>query len=95
MKAELFIHDKVKDRHGGIVEVKVWAVTTSEDKPHGYKYSLVYIKHGKRILGYDNAEGKGDHRHYGDKETPYKFISTKKLFEDFYKDLREVITYES
>lgn len=95
MKAELLIHDKVKDRHGGIVEVKVWAVTKTADKPHGYKYSLVYIKHNKRILGYDNAEGKGDHRHYGDKEMPYKFTSIKKLFEDFYRELKEVTSHES
>ena len=33
--------------------------------------------------GYDNAEGKGDHRHYGNKEMPYKLTSVKKLIEDF------------
>ena len=95
MKAELLIHDKGKDRHGGIIEVKIWLVPKSADRPQGYKYSLVYIKHGKRILGYDNAEGKGDHRHYNDKEMPYKFTSVKKLFEDFYGDLKEVSSHES
>ncbi|MBI3631265.1 MAG: hypothetical protein HY279_02565 [Nitrospinae bacterium] len=90
MKAEILIHDKVKDKHGGIIEVKVWLIPKTIDKPHGYKYSLVYIKHDKRILGYDNAEGKGDHRHYGDRENQYNFISIKKLFEDFYTDLKEV-----
>ena len=95
MKAELLIHDKVKDRHGGIIEVKIWLVPKSADRPHSYKYSLVYIKHGKRILGYDNAEGKGDHRHCNDKEMPYKFTSVKKLFEDFYGDLKEVSSHES
>ena len=67
----------------------------SEDKPHGYKYSLVHIRSGNRVVGYDNAEGKGDHRHYGDKEMPYKFKGINKLFEDFYKDLREVMSNES
>ena len=95
MRAELLIHDKVKDRHGGIVEIKIWSVPKSKDRPHGYRFSLVYIKHGRRILGYDNAEGKGDHRHYGNKEMPYKLTSVKKLIEDFYKDLREVISHES
>lgn len=94
MEAELLIHDKVKDSHGGIIEVKIWMVTESREKPHGYKYSLVYIKHGRRILGYDNAEGKGDHRHYGDKEMPYRLTSIKKLFEDFNRDLREVMKDE-
>ena len=94
-EVELLIHDKVKDRYGGIVEIKIWLVPKSTDKPYGYKYSLVYIKHGKRILGYDNAEGKGDHRHYGNEETHYKFTNVKKLFDDFYRDLREVKNYES
>jgi hypothetical protein len=37
MKAELLIHDKVKNKYGGIIEVKVWSVSKSADKPHGYK----------------------------------------------------------
>lgn len=37
MRAELLIHDKVKDRHEGIIEVKVWLVPKSAGKPHGYK----------------------------------------------------------
>lgn len=94
-KTELLIHDKVEDKHGGIVEVKVWSVPESADKPHGYKYSLVYIRQGKRILGYGNVERKGDHRHYRGKETPYKFKGIDKLFEDFYGDLREVMNNES
>ncbi|MBI3593034.1 MAG: hypothetical protein HY099_06110 [Nitrospirae bacterium] len=95
MNTELLIHDKVEDKYGGIVEVRVWSVPKSADKPHGYKYSLVYIRHGKRILGYDNAERKGDHRHYGDKEMPYKFKGIDKLFEDFYRDLSGVMNNES
>ena len=37
-------------------------------KPFGIKYSVVYIKDGKRVLGYDNAEGKGDHKHYSESQ---------------------------
>jgi len=91
MKSELIIHDKVKYASGGIVEVKVWCVPRTEDKPHGFKYSLVYIVDGVRVIGFDNAEGKGDHRHNRDRERPYRFISVKKLVEDFY---REVNSYE-
>jgi hypothetical protein len=80
MKAELLIHDKVKDKDGGIIETKIWSIPKLPEKPHGYEYSLVYIKHGKCVLGYDNAEGKKDHRHYGDKEMPYKFESIENLF---------------
>ena len=56
-----------------MVEIKLWAVEKSSDKPYGYKYSLVYIEDAKRVIGYDNAEQKGDHRHFGDTTEPYAF----------------------
>jgi len=87
MKAELVYHDKWMEADN-IVEIKIWSVPTNHDRPHGYKYSLVYIKNGNRIVGYDNAEGKGDHRHYRDKVEQYDFKNIEKLFEDFYKDVR-------
>ena len=88
MKAELIFHDKVMEKDRSIIEVKIWAVPLSSGNPYGYKYSMVYIKDGKRIFGYDNAKAKGDHRHYGGEEEPYKFKSINRLFEDFYQDLR-------
>lgn len=94
MKATLILHDKVTESDGGIVETKVWAIATTKDKPHGYKYSLTYVRGGKRVLCYDNAEGKGDHKHYGNHEVPYRFTGIDKLFEDFYKDLRRIKSHE-
>lgn len=88
MKARLVRYDKGYDEDGNIVEVKLWEVKATPDKPYGYKYSLVYIVKGKRVIGYDNAEGKGDHRHYGDKTEPYKFEGLEKLAEDFYSDIQ-------
>jgi len=59
----------------------------STEKPYGYKYSLVYIVEDTRVIGYDNAEGKGDHRHIRGKTEPYKFVSLRKLANDFYRDI--------
>ena len=95
MKGKLARHIKVREDTGNIIEVKLWQVSPSLDKPHGYKYSLVYVVKGKRVIGYDNAEGKGDHRHYGDKEEVYPFKSVDKLFEDFYNDIKRVKKHES
>ncbi len=95
MKGKLVRHLKVREDTGNTIEVKLWRVNPSFDKPHGYKYSLVYIVKGKRVIGYDNAEGKGDHRHYGDKEEVYTFKSVDKLFEDFYNDIKRVKKHES
>jgi hypothetical protein len=87
MKAELIIHNKAIDEHGNTVEIKLWAVEKSSDKPHGYKYSLAYIVDAKRVIGYDNAEQKGDHRHFGEKTKPYAFTGIKQLIRDFYGDI--------
>ncbi|GFP18655.1 hypothetical protein HKBW3S03_00160 [Candidatus Hakubella thermalkaliphila] len=65
----------------------MWRVDPSSDKFHGYKYSLVYIVGGERVIGYDNGEGRGDHRHYSNRMEPYKFRGLKKLTEDFYRDV--------
>ncbi len=89
MKAGLVYHEKKYIAENTFREIKIWRVPKSEDKPHGYKYSLVYIVDGKRVIGYDNAEGKGDHRHYRGKEYPYKFHGLDKLWKDFMNDIKQ------
>ena len=83
----MLFHTKYVFDDGSIVEMKIWKVVATEDKPHGLKYSLVYVKDGKRIVGYDNGEGKGDHRHYGNREEPYHFEGVDKLIADFLRDV--------
>ena len=87
MKAKLIKHIKIKEDSGNIIEIKLWQVPVSTDKPHGYKYSLVYIENGERVIGYDNAEGKGDHKHNGKNTELYKFKTIRRLMEDFMKDV--------
>ncbi|MDO9351904.1 MAG: DUF6516 family protein [Deltaproteobacteria bacterium] len=86
-KAGLLYHEKKYFEDGSFREFKIWGVPQSPDKPHGYKYSFVYIVNDQRVIGYDNAEGRGDHRHYGDKEYPYEFQSLEKLWQDFASDV--------
>ena len=87
MRGRLVLHEKITDDLGNTVEMKIWQVPVSEDKPHGYKYSLVYIVGGERVIGYDNAEGKGDHRHFMGKESDYPFRSLRRLVRDFQIDV--------
>jgi hypothetical protein len=87
MKAELVFHEKRYFTDASLQEVKIWKVPESKDKPHGLKYSFAYIVNDERVVGYDNAEGKGDHRHYRNKEYPYKFQGLDKLWNDFKKDI--------
>lgn len=86
MKAELVYHEKKYLRDGAIKEIKIWRIP---DNPPKYKYSLVYIVGDARVVGYDNAHGKGDHKHYRDKEHPYKFQGIEKLQKDFESDIRK------
>ena len=86
-KAKLIRKEKAEFQDGTIAEIKLWEVSKTKDKPYGYKYSLVYIIEGKRVIGYDNAEGKGDHRHYREHEEDYRFTTVRELIKDFFKDI--------
>ena len=86
-KAALIIHDKEFDSHGNIVEIRLWNVPSETERPHGIKYSLVYIVDGQRVIGYDNERGKGDHKHVGCDEYDYQFESLQKLKSDFLSDV--------
>jgi hypothetical protein len=90
MKARLIFYRKNIERNGDIVEMRIWRVQSSKRMPSGMKYSLVYISEGKRIIGYDNAEGKGHHRHYKNKEFAYDFQDVGNLIQDFYADVEKV-----
>jgi len=90
MKAHLILYEKGFDELGNIIEVKMWQLPTpTEDKPHGYKYSLVYIVDDIRAIGYDNAEEKGDHRHIYEATNVYRFVSLRDLVTDFYNDVEK------
>ena len=76
---------------GAFVAMKVWSVPMPvPPTQHGYKYSLVYIINGERIIGYDNERGKGDHRHFRGTEQPYIFHSIGRLLADFLADVEKL-----
>jgi len=88
MRAKLLFRQKYIYNDGAIVQIKAWSVPMSARTPEGFKYSLVYIdRQGNRLLGYDNAEGKGHHRHEGKEETAVIFKSIEKLAEKFLKEV--------
>ncbi len=94
MSADLLFHRKNVEMNGDIVEMKIWKVPHSKDKPHGLKYSLVCVREGKRLVGYDNAEGRGDHKHYGAREYRYSFTDVGTLIQDFLDDVKRARTGE-
>jgi hypothetical protein len=75
--------------------MKIWTVPQNMGKPHGLKYSLVYIQREERLIGYDNAEGKGDHKHFMGKEIPYRFIDIDTLIQDFYDVIERLREFQN
>lgn len=88
MKADILIREKVIYDDGSLVEMVIWRVPEPvQPSLHSFKYRLVYIVGGKRMIGYDNERGKGDHRHIEDQEFPYAFVSIETLLDQFVEDV--------
>jgi len=91
MKAVLLFEQRIDYDDGAIVEMAIWRVPKPvPPSSHGLKYSLFYGRHGMREVGYDNERGKGDHRHFRGRETPYVFATVERLMEDFWSDVRRL-----
>ena len=84
MKSTLITQFKDIAPNGDIIEMVIWHVPTSvPPTTHNYKYRLVYIVDGKRVIGFDNECGKGDHKHWDDVAHSYIFKDIETLIEDF------------
>lgn len=91
MKAKLIAYDRQSFADGNLVEMTIWQLPArSKERPHGLKYSLFYGGPGGRIVGYDNERGKGDHRHYCDREEPYRFVDVETLVAEFLRDVQQL-----
>jgi hypothetical protein len=79
---------RYKDRQADlIVEMVIWRLPeATAERPHGLKYRLYCGRDSGCLIRYDNETGKGDHRHYGAREEPYRFESSARLLADFRAD---------
>ncbi len=90
-KATLILHRKRRYDDGAILELKLWQVPAAvAGSGHRFKYSLFYGKGGRRLIGYDNEAGKGDHRHYAGREEAYAFTSFRQMLADFLADVHQL-----
>ncbi len=80
--------DRMDFDDGAILEMVIWRVPTPvKGSSHHYKYRLFYGHPGKRIVGYDNEQTKGDHKHFGESESRYVFTNVETLVRDFLGDV--------
>jgi hypothetical protein len=86
MKAVALVRRRVVVADDAFVEVVVWRVAQPvPPSRHSFKYRLAYVVSGQCVVLYDN--GKGDHRHFGVKQRPYRFLSPDQLMADFIVDI--------
>ena len=88
MKAVALVRRRVVVAADAFVEVVVWRLADPlAPSPHRFKYRLAYVVEGVCVVLYDNERGKGDHRHFGKSEKPYRFVSADRLVADFGADM--------
>jgi Family of unknown function (DUF6516) len=91
MKATLIIRYRQVYADGAIAEAVVWRVPNPvPPSEHSIKYRLFYGQAEKRLIGYDNERGKGDHRHIDGQEEPYTFVSIEQLMTDFISEITKL-----
>ena len=90
------IRERTVFADGSVVEMVVWRVPRPvPPSRHSFKYRLVYIVAGKRMLGYDNERGKGDHRHIFGAEESIEFFSIDDLLKRFVAEVEAMRSEES
>lgn len=88
MKAEPLINDRIIFGEEDFAQIVVWKVAKPlVGSAHRYKYRLAYVVRDVCVLRYDNEAGKGDHRHWGDSETPITFVGVDGLLAAFMADI--------
>lgn len=88
MKAVALVRTRVAYSESAFAELVLWQLPRPlTGSGHRYKYRLAYVVNGLCVIRYDNEAGKGDHRHYGNRETGYRFTDPDRLIADFQRDI--------
>ena len=88
MNAVELVRTRITYSEAAFAELVLWQVPKPvAGSTHRFKYRLAYVVRDVCVLRYDNEVGKGDHRHYGDKESIYKFTTPDQLVADFQRDI--------
>ena len=91
MKAQLLRKSREAFLGGIIIETVIWELPEAlPERLHRLKYRLYCGRNGECLVRYDNETGKGDHRHYGNEEERYFFISFTQLIDDFLGDVERI-----
>jgi hypothetical protein len=88
MKATDLLRTRIIYSEEAFAELILWKLPRPvEGLAHDFKYRLAYVVRGECVLRYDNEVDKGDHRHFGGKESAYEFTDLERLVADFERDI--------
>jgi hypothetical protein len=88
MKATELLRTRIAYAETAFAELVLWRVPKPvAGSAHEFKYRLAYVVEGVCVVRYDNELGKGDHRHFGGKESAYAFQTPEQLIADFERDI--------
>ena len=88
MKAVLLLRTRIAYAEAAFAELVLWRLPKPvAGSTHAFKYRLAYIADGVCVVRYDNEAGKGDHRHFGERESAHRFVTPDKLVADFQRDI--------
>ena len=66
----------------------VWRVPAPvPPSQHRFNCRLVLVREGRRVVGYDNERGQGDHRHLRGREMAKRFIDIETLPRDLMNEV--------
>ena len=88
MSAHLVFRQRTQLSDDRFIEIVVWEVPAAvPGSDHRFKDRLALIVDDVCVLRYDNEAGKGDHKHLGNAQLPYRFTTMDQLLEDFRRDV--------
>jgi hypothetical protein len=88
MKTVELFRNRIILAENRFVDLVIWRLSRHlPGSRHSFKYRLAYVVNEICVLRYDNESGKGDHRHWGKKESDYEFVSPDRLLADFQIDI--------
>ena len=88
MKATLVARTRIVYAENAFAELVLWKVPSPvPGSIHDFKYRLAYVVDGECVIRYDNEPGKGDQRHFGNKESMYSFTTPDALLAAFERDI--------
>jgi hypothetical protein len=88
MKTVQLVNARIAYYESAFAELVLWHLSSPlKGSAHSFKYRLAYVVRGECVLRYDNEVGKGDHRHFGKRESVYAFTTPDQLIADFKNDI--------